>query len=347
MSRIAEFLTGCRDKGAFSGAAYAIGDSTGVVEQGAVGTLKWDGEAVTIHSLWDLASVTKPIVALVIMRLLEAGEVRLDDPISFFLPEYRGTDKADVTIRQLLTHTSGIPGQQPLYQQCGSLADMKDAVLNLPMRYAPDTDVEYTSQGFMILGWIIEAVTGQKLDATLSETVLWPLGLRSTWFNPPVELKDSIVATEQCRWRNTIIQGVVHDENAYVMGGVGGHAGLFGTAPDLARLCTVLLRMGALENGYFLKPDTVQYMTAHHTKGLKLARSLGWQIKDGTNSPAGDLFSEDSYGHTGFTGTSVWMDPVRDRFVVLLTNRVHPSRANDAMVRIRPLFHNLVVSTWS
>lgn len=334
----------CREQRAFSGAVYAWGTSSSVVEAGMVGTLAWEGEPVGPDSLWDLASVTKPIVALSVIKLLEEGELCLDDTIAHFLPEYAGTDKAAVTVHQLLSHSGGIPGQQPLYKTATTAEAMMEAVKRLPMRFKPGTAVEYSSQGFMIVGSIIESVTGLPLERAMQETVLAPLGMHRTMFNPPEELHRSIAATEICPWRGRLIQGEVHDENCVVLGGAAGHAGLFGAADDLVRLCQTMLRLGETGSGSYLKPATVLLMTRNHTPGLNLARALGWQAKDCHDSPAGDLFSSTSFGHTGFTGTSVWMDLEADLFAVLLTNRVHPVRTNDSIKRIRSIFHNMVVT---
>jgi CubicO group peptidase (beta-lactamase class C family) len=341
MSKIVGFLQRFRDQRAFSGAVYAVGDSETVFEQGAAGTLAWDGEPVDLSSMWDLASVTKPIVALTLMVFLERGEVCLDDTIEHFLPEYAHTEKAGLTLYQLLSHTSGIPGQQPLYQTVRSKEDLMTAVRNLPLRFKPGTNVEYTSQGFMILGDIIETVGGGRLEAILKETVLEPLKMRETTFRPAASEVRRIAATEDCPWRGRIVRGEVHDENAVVLGGIAGHAGLFSTVGDMIRLCQAMLRLGATEEGRFLHPDTVKLMTRNWTAHLPLARGLGWQAKDAVGSPGGDLFSVRSYGHTGFTGTSIWIDPERDRFAVLLTNRVHPTRDNASIKRVRAMFHNL------
>jgi CubicO group peptidase (beta-lactamase class C family) len=341
MSKIVDLLQRFREQRAFSGAVYAVGDADAVLEQGAVGTLAWDGEPVGPDSLWDLASVTKPIVALALMVFLERGEVCLDDPVARFLPAYARTDKAELTLQQLLTHTSGIPGQQPLYQSARSADDLRAAVRNLPLKFKPGTDVEYSSQGFMIVGDIIEAVGGGRLDAVLQKTVLEPLGMRETVFRPAAAEVYRIAATEDCPWRGRIVRGEVHDENAVVLGGIAGHAGLFAPVGDLIRLCRAMLRLGETGRGRFLHPDTVRLMTRNWTAHLPLARGLGWQARDAVGSPAGDLFSAHSYGHTGFTGTSVWIDPERGRYAVLLTNRVHPTRDNASIKRVRAMFHNL------
>ncbi|KIL38526.1 esterase [Gordoniibacillus kamchatkensis] len=343
-SKIAAVLRKCREQRAFSGAAYAWGTASSVVESGTVGTLSWDGEPVQPDSLWDLASVTKPIVALAMMKLLEEGELRLDDTIAYFLPDYAGTDKAGITLHQLLTHSGGIPGQQPLYKTAATAEALMEAVKRLPLRSKPGTTVEYTSQGFMIVGAVIEAVTGLPLQRAMQETVLAPVGMSRTLFNPPADLHPRTAATEQCPWRGRLVRGEVHDENCVVLGGVAGHAGLFSDIGDLIRLCQTMLRLGDSGKGRYLQPATVMQMTRNHTSGLNLARGLGWQAKDRFGSPAGDLFSSASFGHTGFTGTSVWMDLEADVFAILLTNRVHPSRENEAMGRVRAIFHNLVVA---
>jgi CubicO group peptidase (beta-lactamase class C family) len=339
--RIIQFLLQQRNHGAFSGAAFAYGNSSDVLGQGTVGTLSWDGKPVDMQSLWDLASVTKPIVAIALMRLFERGEMCLDDTISFFLPDYKGTDKENITLHQLLSHTSGIPGQQPIYQQATTPEQMLSIVKNLPLRSAPGTEVEYSSQGFMIIGQIIEAISETSLDKVLEETVLQPLAMRQTLFNPPEHLHHCIAATENCTWRGKMIQGEVHDENAVVLGGIAGHAGLFSNVEDLVRLCQMMLQLGSIGQESFLRPATVRCMTRNHTPDKKLARALGWQAKDTHNSPAGDLFSPTSYGHTGFTGTSIWMDPESDHFAILLANRVHPNRMNGAINRVRAIFNNL------
>jgi CubicO group peptidase (beta-lactamase class C family) len=343
MSKIIQFLQQARDRGSFSGAAYAIGNSSGITEQGTVGTFSWDGPSVQPDSMWDLASVTKPIAVLPLMVMLEQSECYLDDVIAHFLPDYRDTDKANLTLRQLLTHSSGIPGQQPLYQTSPTKQELLAAVRNLPLRYAPGTDVEYSSQGFMILGEIIEAIAGSSLDVVLQQMVLEPIGLSQTLFNPAGNLHSRIAATEYCEWRHTTVIGEVHDENAVVLGGIAGHAGLFSTVDDMSLLCQTMLRLGETAQGRFLQPETVRLMTNNETSSLKLARGLGWQAKDKHDSPAGDLFSLSSYGHTGFTGTSIWMDPEADVFAVLLTNRVHPTRSNPTIKRVRSIFHNMAM----
>jgi CubicO group peptidase (beta-lactamase class C family) len=343
MMNVVKLLEQARSDKSFSGAVFAYGNSHEIVAQGAIGTLAWGGQKTEIDSLWDLASVTKPLVVIALMKLFEQGELSLEDYISYFLPSYEGTDKAEITLFELLTHTSGIPGQQPLYKHAKTMEDMKVAVRQLPLRHKRGTHVEYTSQGFMIVGDIIEQVVDMRLDEAMNELVFRPLGVKNTLYNPPAMLQNRIAATENCPWRNQMVRGQVHDENCVVLGGIAGHAGLFGTTEDMSTICQMMLRMGATDQQDFLKAPTVRIMTNNYTSSLNQARAIGWQAKDQHGSPAGDLFSSFSYGHTGFTGTSIWMDPERDLFAVLLTNRVHPTRESHSIQRIRRLFHNLVV----
>ncbi|WP_274652058.1 serine hydrolase domain-containing protein [Paenibacillus humicola] len=342
MSRLKQFLQQERENKAFSGAAYIYGSADGISSQGVVGTLSWEGPEAAFDSMWDLASVTKPIVALALMKLFDSGECYLDQPISDFLPAYQGTDKQDLSLLQLLTHTSGIPGQQPLYLHADTKEKMLAAIRGLPLRHAPGTFVEYSSQGFIIVGLVIEAIAGKPLDAAMRELVFEPLGLDSMTFNPPPEWRERIAATEACPWRGVTVQGQVHDENAVVLGGVGGHAGLFSNLEDLAKIAQMMLRLGDTARGRYLSTAAVERMTRNVTADLNLARALGWQAKDEHHSPAGDLFSSRSYGHTGFTGTSLWMDPEAGLFAALLTNRVHPDRRNDRIKRVRAIAHNLI-----
>lgn len=328
----------------FSGAAWSVGTPRGPTCRGSLGTLSWGGDAVAADTVWDLASVTKPVVGLAVMALLEQGRLALGDRISDHLPTYAGTDKAAITIGQLLTHTSGIPGQQPFYQLHDDRAGLLAALRRLPPRHQPGTHVAYASPGFMILGLVAEAAGGQSLDELVRRTVTDPAGMTETCFNPAVDVRLRTAATEDCPWRGRMIQGTVHDENAHVLGGVAGHAGLFATLDDVERLALALVRGGVGEGGRLLRPRTLAVMTRPATDGLNLRRSMGWQGVDRRTTAAGDLFGASAYGHTGFTGTSLWIDPETGVYAVLLTNRIHPRRGSRAITRLRPRFHNLAVT---
>jgi CubicO group peptidase (beta-lactamase class C family) len=341
MSKISEFLDETIANGEIPSATYIVGTPAGVIAKGAAGRLGEGRGPVREDTLYDLASVTKPIVSIAAMQLLQAGKFSLDDPIALYLEEYRNTAKSEVTIFQLLTHTSVIYGQVPLYKTAATKEKLLEAILNLPNR--DKKDVLYSSQGMIVLGCIIERITQQPLDRVMQELVFDPLEMNITQFNPDKQLFNNIASTEFCKWRNRMVLGEVHDENAVVLGGVCAHAGLFSNIFDLAKLCQALLTNKTSRGKSFLNPSVLRLMTKNQTKDLNLARGLGWQGRDQRNSPAGDLFSEYAYGHTGFTGTSIWIDPFRELYAVLLTNRVHPTRDNDKIGRIRRIFHNLAV----
>jgi CubicO group peptidase (beta-lactamase class C family) len=346
MTPLTSILEEARDDRQFSGAAYVVGTKDQVLEAGAVGTTAWeDGADVSLDTAWDIASITKPIVAIQAMMLAKAGHLRLTDPVSNFLPEYRQSDKAAITLFQLLTHTSGIPGQQPLYRTAATRPRLLDAVRTLPLRYAPGSGVEYSSQGFMIVGQILEATTAQSLDTLLAEGFLAAAGMRATEFCPPPELEPRIAATEWCPWRGRLVKGSVHDENAAVLGGVAGHAGLFSTAGDLSLLAQALLGGGQLDGNLVLDPELVTEMAQPRTDHLPLRRCLGWQGAEPTGCPVGSSVSPGSYGHTGFTGTSLWVDPQRGLFVTLLTNAVHPKRRADGLRAVRCRFHDAIFAS--
>lgn len=332
-----------RERHVFSGAAWSYGTSDEVLGAGTIGTLAWDGAPVNADTWWDLASVTKPIVGLAVMSLIESGELLLDDTVGEHLPDFANSDKATLTVRQLLSHTSGIPGQVPLYRWCDTAAELIEAIRDVPVAFAAGTDVIYSSQGFIVLGLIAQAVSALPLDRLVAERVTTPAGMGSTWFRMPTNLRAEAAATENCPWRGRILQGTVHDENADLLRGVAGHAGLFAPVTDLASLGQALCRDGAGTKGRLLSPAGLASMIEPATDTLPLRRSLAWQGRDRQNCPAGDLLGPRAYGHTGFTGTSLWVDPDLGLYIVLLTNRVHPSRSSQAFVRVRRMVHNEAV----
>ncbi|WP_405692384.1 serine hydrolase domain-containing protein [Streptomyces sp. NBC_01185] len=333
----AALLAEGRARRLYSGAAWSVGSAHGPVDRGSLGTRSWDGAELDGTDLWDLASVTKPVIGLVVMALAERGALSLTATVGDLLPRYRGTDKAGLTVTGLLAHTSGLPGGVPMYRDHGTRESLLAALGTLPLLAAPGERVTYSSQGFMLLGLIAEQAGGQGLDTLVAELVCAPLGLRDTGFAPGAADRERAVATERCAWRGRTVAGEVHDENAAVLGGVAGHAGLFATLADMERLA-VSLAGGARE---LLRPETYALMTAPHTDGLNLRRALAWQGQDPAGSPVGPSFGPAAYGHTGFTGTSIWVDPGTGRYAVLLTNRVHPTREGDGIVALRREFHSL------
>lgn len=335
MSVLEDVLVAGRARRSYSGAAWSVGTAAGALDRGCTGTRAWDGPPLRGDEQWDLASVTKPIVGLAVMALVERGALDLSGVVGTYLPEYRGGDKADLTLAQLLTHTSGLPGQVPLYREHPTRAALLEALRVLPTRTAPGTRVEYSSQGFILLGLIAESAAGAPLDELVDRLVCAPLGMKETGFAPDAALRARAVATEDCPWRGHVVTGEVHDENAVVLGGIAGHAGLFAPIADMERLGRSLAG-GARE---VLRPETFALMTAAHTDAHALRRGLAWQGQDPVGSPVGPSFGPASFGHTGFTGTSIWIDPATGHYAVLLTNRVHPSRDGDGIVSVRRAFH--------
>ena len=342
---IRDLLQEARDHELFSAASWAVTDADGVIETGHLGTYAWDGEEISEAVTYDLASVTKPIVGVVAMRLVEEGILALDDTVDRFLPDFAASTKAELTVRQLLTHTSGMPGRVPMYRNNADREAMIIALRELPLRNAPGAAVEYSSQGLMIVGLILEAAGGGSLSALVDEFVCDPLGLTSTGFLPARDRLSTNAATEDCPWRGRVVRGEVHDENAVVLGGVAGHAGLFSTVGDLTRLAQALLQAEHGEG--LLAPRTMAVMTRQQFGASPTVRPLGWWGYDLVGSTSGDLLGEGAYGHTGFTGTSLWIDPDGPRAYVLLTNRVHPSRERLGFASVRRRFHNLAVSRYS
>lgn len=327
---LGELLARARAERVFSAAAWSVGTADGVLSRGVLGTRWWDGPPALATSRWDLASVTKPVAGIVVAALADRGVLSFDDPLPRHLPSYADTDKAAITVRQLLLHTSGLPGGTPLWRTHTTHEALLEAIRTTPLPVAPGTRVEYSSQGFILLGLIASAAAGTSLDRLVAEFVTTPAGLPDTGFGPV----DDAVATEDCPWRGDVVCGQVHDENAVVLGGVCGHAGLFAPLGDVERLGQVLAGGAAP----LLKPATHAEMITCHTAGLR--RGLAWQGLDVPGSPIGTALSPDAYGHTGFTGTSLWVEPTRGRYYVLLTNRVHPTRSADTITAVRREFHN-------
>jgi len=292
-----------------------------------------------IDTIYDLASLTKIFTATAVMLLVERGQLLLSDKVTSFYPRFARYGKADITIEQLLLHTSGLPAWLALYKT----VDNKEAALNeifyLKPEAKPGEAYIYSDLGYMLLGFIVEKITQTTIDDFIKKEILTPLKMNDSMYNPPSEFRERCAATEyDNHYRKRLIWGEAHDENAFAIGGASGHAGLFSTASDLARFCQMFLNLGELDGVRILSPLTVLLMTQNHLSYfLGVKRGYGWYI---STSLRGDIFPLGSYGHTGFTGTSIWIDPFSDSFSIILTNRVHPSRDNNALTTIRAKFHN-------
>jgi CubicO group peptidase (beta-lactamase class C family) len=306
-------------RGELPGAVVAVGDHRGLRYIEAFGE-RTAGEAMTRDTRFDLASLTKPLTAASIMMLAERGVIDLRAPASTYLRELARPDKRSITLEQLLLHTSGLPKVNPLSACEHGRAHVRAAIARERMLTAPGTHFEYSDLGFILLGEVVESVTSMSLDAFASSQLFAPLGMRDTAYRPapgeamrcaPTELRDDI-----------LIRGVVDDPRAFRLNGVAGHAGVFSTADDLARFARMLLNHGALDDVRVLSEDTVNTFTTPHTSE-NAVRALGFDVQSSYALGRGRAMSPRAYGHGGYTGTSLWIDPSHDLFVILLSNRVH------------------------
>lgn len=314
--------------GGYPGAAVVVGRKGAAVWEKGFGRLSWETSSATVsaeHTIYDLASLTKVVgTTTALMVLYDEGKIHLDDPVSQYIPEFSGGAKDRVTLRMLLEHRSGLPAGRDLWRIAHSPAEAREAVISTNLVCEPDKCYEYSDLGADMLGFVVEAASGQRLDQFLSERVFQPLGMNETFFRPADSLKSRIAPTEVAPPRGYPLQGEVHDENAFALGGVAGHAGLFSSAADLAVFAQMMLNGGEYDGTRIIADSTVAMFTKRQPGAG--TRALGWDTCDGKGS-CGKYLGADAYGHTGFTGTSLWMDPDRDMFVVLLTNRVHEARA--------------------
>ncbi len=338
----------------FPGAALVVARDGRVALGRGFGRLTYapDAAPVDLDTVYDLASLTKVIATTTLaMRLFEAGQLDLDAPASAYLPAFAAAGKAAVTVRDLLAHCSGLPAGFPggflAYSKARGLPSDRTAIVAevcaTGLECPPRTRAIYTDLGAIALGAIVESVAGDRLDRLAASQIFGPLGMGATRYLPPAEWLPRIAPTEMKPERGQVIHGEVHDECAWAMGGVSGHAGLFGSARDLAVFGQALLEGGTLAGRRIVGSETLAEFVRPDGRVPGSDRALGWQVASPENSAGPDLSSE-AYGHTGFTGTSLWVDPPRRLVVVLLSNRVHPTRENVAIVGLRPALHSAVVA---
>ena len=312
--------------GGFPGASVVVGRKGSAVWEKGFGRIDWAGSSTHVsatETIYDLASLTKVIgTTTAVMILYDEGRVQLDAPVHTYLPEFTGGYKDSVTVRQLLEHRSGLPADRDLWRIAHSPAEARQVVLDTPLECKPGQCYIYSDLGAMTLGFMVERITGQGLDVFLHERVFAPLGMVNTFFKPADSLKSRVAPTEVSPPRGYPLQGEVHDENAYALGGVAGHAGLFSTASDLSIFAQMILEGGEYKGVRIVSDSTVKLFTTRAAG----SRALGWAMADGQWG-SGRFMSEGSFGHVGYTGTSLWIDPEREMFVILLTNRVHAARA--------------------
>jgi serine-type D-Ala-D-Ala carboxypeptidase len=337
---------GVRDS-AFPGAIAVIGTRAGVLVERAAGTIDWGpSPAPDALTVWDLASLTK-VVALTsaMMKLVEARRVDLDAPVQRYLPEWTGPNKAQVTVRHLLTHSAGLPSWRPLYKEAQSPQSAVALALATPMDTLPGVRMVYSDLGAIILGQIVTRVSGVSFERFVESAIFAPAKMTETRFLPPASWKDRIAPTEIDPWRGRHLRGEVHDENAFALGGISSHAGLFSTARDLSRFARLYLNWGTLDGVRIIDSTTIAQFTRIQDPALS-HRALGWETPNGSNS-GGTRMSCAAFGHTGFTGTSIWMDPTRNLYVILLTNRVNPTRERRAISSVRVAVADAAMRLWT
>ena len=359
-AQITTMLAGRIEAGDFPSAVYVVAEAGRVRFADALGDAVREPEvhAATLGTVYDLASLTKPLVTgMLLAQLVERGKVGLDAAVAEYLPEFGADDKRAVTVRQLLTHTSGLPAWQPLY-----LTAEGDRVLETiaaqPLEQAPGERVVYSDLGFITLGLLAQRVSNTQFSDLARREIFDPLELRRTFFNPERSLQTEVAASEsrgnmyergmcetqpgaaKARWRERTIWGEVHDGNASFLGGAAGHAGLFSDARETLRLASQFLP-GTTQ---LLDPETCRLFQTNMTEGLDEARSFAWQLAATPESTAGARLPPEAFGHLGFTGTSCWIDPTTERVFILLTNRTHARALPFVNINgVRRRFHTLAV----
>ncbi|HEX4067446.1 MAG TPA: serine hydrolase domain-containing protein [Acidobacteriaceae bacterium] len=335
---------------AFPGAAWGVLHKGKIVAREALGRFTYSADAPSVlpGTVFDLASVSKVVATTAAaMILADRGLFHLDARVGDILPGFvigmeHGSGKERVTLRMLLAHTSGLIGYAPLFRTCSTPDTLLRAILQLPLEAKPGERTEYSDFGYILLGKIIEILSGEPLDVFCAREIFVPLGMTATRFRPAETDRRTIPPTEEDQaFRYRILQGEVQDEHAFVLDGVAGHAGVFSNTEDLLRFAQCILDQGRAPNGQQLfRPETVGQFATRQASG----RALGWDMPT-ENSSSGHHFGPRSIGHLGYAGTSLWIDPDQDLAVVLLTNRTWPDRSTDAIRQVRPLFHDAVVES--
>jgi len=340
-----ELMNNAVKDSAFPGGVLLVGYRGKVIYNKAFGNFTYDPKSkkVNTNSLFDIASLTKVTATTpAAMLLCDEGKLNLDDLVIKYLPEFGNSGKEKITIRNLLLHNSGLPSFKPFYKTCKNAKEEIAAIMNCELEFEPGTKYLYSDLGMIVLQKVIEKIAKMPLDRFIQTRLFVKLGMNNTMFNPPKYRKNECLPTEiDNYWRNKLIQGEVHDETAYLLKGVSGNAGLFSTAADLAVYVNTLLNDGVYDNKVIFNPEIVKAWTTRQSNHS--SRGLGWDTKTDDKSSSGTKFSKNSFGHTGFTGTSIWADKDKKLFVILLTNRVYPNRNNSRLSTLRPKIHDAVV----
>jgi len=343
----------------FPGAVILIGRKGKIVFRKAYGQCQWVPQPKPMDEamVFDLASITKPVAtATAFMILVEEGKVSLDEKVKDYVPEFvsyvdpSGSPGEDARIWHLLTHTSGLPpytepqghaGVEQLFGERLSTEQLVAYIAQLPKTDPPGTAIHYSCLGYITLAYIIKKVSGQDVAEFSQERIFRPLKMKRTFYRPPEKMRSLCVPTEVVKGK--LLIGVVHDPLARLQGGISGNAGLFSTADDLAVFAEMMLHNGSSKGVRILSPLTVARMTTIWPKAVFAGRGLGWDLDSAQSTNGGDLFGPNSYGHTGYTGTSIWIDPDTDTYIIFLTNRVHPDDKG-AIIALRSRVANVVAA---
>jgi CubicO group peptidase (beta-lactamase class C family) len=344
----------------FPSAVLVVGDSNNIIYQNAYGRLTYDDDAkpTTMNTIYDLASVTKVIATTsAIIKLYEEGKVDLDAPVAQYIPQFAVNNKGDITVRNLLLHNSGLTAWTPFYQMYSTAEEVRNAIYSCSKEYETGTQTIYSDYNAVLLGDIVEKVSNIRLDKYCKEFIFLPLGMTDTDYLIPISQNYRIAPTEyDTYWRNELLIGYVHDETAALLEGVSGNAGLFSTGPDLYKFMKMMLKKGRYiderktpvknKEEQLFKEESVELFTTKVTGlGYLNTRALGWDTKpEPTKYPpqCGYKFSQNCFGHTGYTGTSVWCDKDKNLIIIFLTNRIYPKRGNEEIKNIRPKVHDEV-----
>ncbi|TPE60205.1 beta-lactamase family protein [Sandaracinobacter neustonicus] len=333
---------------AFPGAVLAVGKGGRAPEIRAFGRISSapDAPPMPVDAIFDLASLTKVVATTTAAALLvDRGRLDLDTPVARYLPEFGGAPGHDaITVRDLLAHSSGLAPEGEHWRKARSKAEILAAINSMTVEAPPGTKSVYRDENLILMAEIISRISGQPFDRFVARNIFRPLGMADTGFNPAPALLPRIPPTEQDnRLRNRLVHGEVHDENAYLMGGVAGHAGLFSTAADLSRLARLWLNGGSANGRRLMKPQTIALFMARQNRPETSTRALGWDTPTLPGGFASDLASPRAILHTGFTGTSIYIDPDRRATIILLSNRVNPTRENVEIRAARIAIHKAVL----
>jgi CubicO group peptidase (beta-lactamase class C family) len=359
---VTTFLKSRIAAGDFPSAVYSVAENGDAVFADAIGDASREPELhpATLETVYDLASLTKPLVtSLLCARMIETGALHLDTVVSTHLAEFDREDKRNITLRHLATHSSGLPAWRPLYLLADDPRAALKAIAEQPLAYRPGEQVIYSDLGFITLGFLLQRIASHNLVELATKEIFEPLNLTHTFFNPNEAMRTGIAACENgnayerdmCEldfsetkysgWRNGVIWGEVHDGNAHFLGGAAGHAGLFSTVNETLRIANQFVS----SSSELLSPQTCELFRRNLTEGLNEARSFGWQLAATKDSTAGPGLPPDAFGHTGFTGTSCWIDAACQRVFVLLTNRTHARKLPFVNINaVRREFHTLAIA---